>query len=335
MKKLLAILLFTLSGSTLTGCGLSELFGGDTDTIHKSSYEPITGKFILYDAEDKRVTYTDTYFEIDGSKENFTMKYYENGTLKKEGKFQKIVTYKEKIGKFQDNLHFNVKCGSSYEHISTYTESFDPINQFRIIEEYTGSDKKYYLSELPFVMGTYVREGQPHQAETLSSSETDYITPNIKCFTSGLNGYYKLDDDHYFYFVFPKVNSYYAFAYFQYYSPSLSKPLEGFVQGRTYSEPETRTGLLLTYSREVLFYKAYDDSANGVMFGYYSFDDNDRMIDHWGTVDFSNGSVNSFTFEHCSRNWTDKEWDLFTKDESYHMPDPIIYDYVGGTYTKA
>ena len=31
---------------------------------------------------------------------------------------------------------------------------------------------------------------------------------------------------------------------------------------------------------------------------------------------------------------TDEEWDLFTRDESYHMPDPIIYEYVGGTYTK-
>jgi hypothetical protein len=84
-----------------------------------------------------------------------------------------------------------------------------------------------------------------------------------------------------------------------------------------------------------LFDKVYQDSSKEVLFGYYTFDSSDNMIDHFGTVDFSNGVMNSFTFEHFSRNWTDQEWDLFTKDESYHMPDPIIYDYVGGTYAKA
>ena len=141
--KIRKLLLLSLSSFLLTGCGLSELFGGDTDTIHKSSYEPITGKFVLYDALDKRVAYTDTYFDIDGSKGNFTLKYYENGELKKEGQFQRIVTYEDKIGKIDDNLHFNIKVGDKSEHIGTYTESFYPIDQFRIVEEYTGSDSKY------------------------------------------------------------------------------------------------------------------------------------------------------------------------------------------------
>lgn len=328
------LLLLSLSSFILTGCGLSDLFGGDTDTIHKSSYEPITGKFVLYDALDKRYSYTDTYFDIDGSKGNFSLKYYENGQLKKEGQFQRIVTYEDKIGKIDENLHFNVKIGNTSEHIGTYTECFDPIDQFRIVEEYSGSDSKYYLSELPFVMGTYVREGKEYKKETLKEGETNYLTPSKKCFTNGLNGYYKLDDEHYFYFLAPGVNDLYAYAFFQYYSPSLEKPLEGFVEGKTYSEPEERTGLFITYSRKVLFDKVYQDKANEVMFGYYSFDDNDNMIDHWGTVDFSDGEVKSLSFEHLSRNWTDQEWDLFTKDESYHMPDPIIYEYVGGTYTK-
>ena len=327
------IFLIIVSSLVLSGCGLSEIFQGDTDTIHVSSYEPITGKFVLYEAEDKRQTYTDTYFDINGSKGNFTLKYYENGLLKKEGIFQRIITYPDKIGKIADNLHFNVKCGDVSEHIGTYTESLDPIDQFRILEEYQGSNRKYYLSELPFVLGTYVREGKEYKKETLKAGETDYITPNQKCFTNGLNGFYKLDDEHYFYFLCPKVNSYYAFAYYQYYSPSLAKPLEGFAQGRTFSEPNERTSLLLTYSREVLFDKVYQDSSKEVLFGYYTFDDKDNMIDHWGTVDFSDGQAKSLTFEHCSRNWTDQEWDLFTRDESYHMPDPIIYDYVGGTYS--
>lgn len=63
------------------------------------------------------------------------MKYYENGSLKREGVFQRIVTYPEKVGSIRDNLHFNIKIGNDTEHIGTYTESLDPINQFRIIEK--------------------------------------------------------------------------------------------------------------------------------------------------------------------------------------------------------
>ena len=85
--KVRKLLLLSLSSFLLTGCGLSEIFEGDTDTIHKSSYEPITGKYLLYDALDKRNSYTDTYFDINGSKGNFSLKYYENGELKKEGVF--------------------------------------------------------------------------------------------------------------------------------------------------------------------------------------------------------------------------------------------------------
>ena len=314
----------------MTGC---SLFSNNDSTIYKKSFEPITGKFVLYQADDERFTYTDTYFDIDGSKGNFSLKYYENGSLKKEGQFQRIVTWKEKIGKIYETLHFNVKCSDSIEHISTYTESLDPINQFRILEEYNGNDEKYYLSELPFVLGTYVREGQEYKAETLNPNETDYLTPTSEVYTSALNGTYKLNDDTYFYFVFPKKNSLYAFAYFQYYAPSLEKPLEGFAQRIRYNNNSVLS-LYLTYSKEVLFDKCYKDLSHQVLFGYYTFDEEDNMFDHWGTVDFSNGQINSLTFEHCSRNWTDEEWDLFTKDQSYHMPDPIDYRYIGGTYSK-
>ena len=335
MKKLFIFPLITLATFSLTGCDLiNDMFADSGTDIHNSSFEPITGKFYLYKASDSRFNYVDTYFDINGSQGNFSLKYYENGVLKNEGKFQKIVTYEKYIGKIRDNLHFNVKCGSSFEHISTYTPSLNPIDQFRIIEEYTNSDKKYYLSELPFVMGIYLREGKTYQEEVLDSNETNYLTPTEKHFTSALDGFYKLDDDHYFYFLYPKINSYYTFAYFQYYSSSLNKPLEGFIQGRTVSQPYERKELIMTYSREVLFDKAYQDLGNSIIFGYYTFDQKDNMIDHFGTVEFSNNEMASFTFEHLSREWTDKEWDLFTKDESYHMPDPVFYDYIGGTYSK-
>ncbi len=332
MKKLVKILLFPFIATALAGC---DFGGGSSSNIHKKSFEPITGKFVLHDVTDPNDSEQTAYFEIDGSKGNFSLKYYENGALKKEGKFQRIVTYEEKIGKVQDNLHFNIKCENSTEHISTYTESLDPINQFRIIEEYNGNDTRYYLSELPFIMGTYLREGASYKEESLKEGEKDYLTPTIDCFTSALHGRYELDSDNYFYFVYPKINDYYATAFFQYYSSSLDKPLEGFVYGKFYHVIADDTPqIYLSYSREVLFSKALQDKGNVVLFGYTTFDANDNMIEHRGTIDFENGVLNSFSFEHLSREWTEEAWDIFTRDQSYSMPDPIIYDYIGGTYLK-
>ncbi len=336
MKKLTLLFFVLLMSISLTGCDfLNEIVGGDTDTIHISSYEPITGKFILYEATDQRLNQPDAYFEFDGSKGNFSMKYYENGELKREGQFNRVVTHEEFIGKIKDNLHFNVKIGNNTEHIGTYTESIDPINQFRIIEEYTGSDTKYYYSELPYILGTYVREGKEYKEEAKTTADTDYSIPTVENFSWLLNGKYLLDEDTYFYFVFPYKNDYYAKAYFQYYSPNLEKPLEGFAAGRTYTNIGSDTEIIFTYSRQVLLYKAGGSSdESGSYFGYYSVDSNDHLVEHWGTVDYKDGILYSFTFEHLSRTWTDAEMDEWTKNLDYKLPDPIYYEYIGGTYKK-
>ena len=327
MRNSLKFLYIFVATSILSGC---DLFNSDTNEIHKKEYEPITGKFVLHESTHNYSECIDAYFIMDGSKGNFSLKYYENGTLKKEGQFQRVVTRTDKIGTSNDNLHFNVKCTDSIEHISTYTESFEPLNQFRIIEEYSGKDERYYLSELPFIMGTYVREGVEYQEESApkrSSTATD--------FTCDLTGKFVLDDTHYFYFLFPEIDDYYAKAYFQYYSPDLSKPKEGFVYGKNYTSVTNRPEILLTYSRQVQIYKADSDSSQSILFGYFYFDQNGRMKETWGSVDLDGGHVNSFTFEYLSRNWTDEEMDKYTKDESYFPPDPKLYEYIGGTYTRA
>ena len=76
-------------------------------------------------------------------------------------------------------------------------------------------------------------------------------------------------------------------------------------------------------------------NETGIHFGYYSVDKNDSLVEHWGSVDFSDGQLKSFTFEHLSRYWTDEETDEWTKNENYQLPDPIYYEYIGGTYAKA
>ena len=325
MKNLWKILTIFVAATTFSGCDM----GSNSDEVHKKSYEPITGKFVLHDSTNNYSSCTDAYFVLDGSKGNFSLKYYENGELKRDGQFQRVVTRIDRISKSNDNLHFNVKCGSTVEHISTFTESFEPLNQFRIIEEYNGLEQRYFLSELPFIMGTYVREGIDYKEETVSKR-----TSTSEDFTSDLNGKYMLDETHYFYFMFPEIDDYYAKAFFQYYSPDLVKPKEGFADGRTYKNVTNRPEVELTYSRQVQIYKRDHDSTQDLLFGYYTFDEEENMIDHWGTANYSDGHLNSFTFVHLSRCWSDAEMDKFMDDGPSALPDAIDYAYVGGTYTR-
>ena len=341
MKKIIKLFVVPLLLVSLTGCDfLDDLFEKEDENNHPKSYEPITGKFVLHDALDKRVTYTDTYFEIDGSKDNFSLKYYENGALKKEGAIVKIVTRQDRIGKWTDNLHLNVKVGKINDHISTYTESFEPLNQFRIIDEYYG-DAKYYLSELPYVMGTYVREGKEFIEEKPNTNKPDYLIPTDNYFTAAINGEYRLDDDHYFYFLnsrgFPVPDGHLYESYFQYYSSALDKPIEGFIWGYSASGANS-------VKRKDFFIRTYRDTVDWgkeqpgrISFYYNTFEghgEDTDMLFHYGEIDFSNGVLNSFTFEHLSRPWTDAEWKPYLSGEVDRMPDNILYDFKGGTYVK-
>ena len=335
LKRLIIIPLLTFS---LTGCDLLSDFI-DTDEIHNNSFEAATGKFVLYENADSRFTYNDTYFVIDGSKANFSLKYYENGVLKVDGKIQKVVTHDDYIGHWCNNLHFNVKVGDRAEHISCYTESLDPLDQFRIIEEYyMPGEAKYYLSELPFVLGTYVREGKEFIEEKPHKNQKDYITPTFDYFTNALNGMYRLDDDHYFYFLCPRgwstPDGSFLDAYFQYFSSELDKPIEGFVSGYSYEYSNTERKQTFTMKTRRNLIDWGDGTEGRISFGYNTFDENDRMIDHYGTINFSNGVMNSFSFEHLSEPWTEKEWDEFIKNENYKLRDNILYEFVGGTYTR-
>ena len=344
MKKLvclLLVLMMSLSVFALSGCELiGSITGSGDSNVHTSSYDAITGRFYLYEAADKRASYYETYFDIDGSDGNFSLKYYENGALKKEGKFQKIVTREDRVGYMTDNLHFNVKCGDTYEHIGAYTESFEPLYQFRIIEEYRGGNDeyKYYYSELPFALGTYVKEGASYIEEAPTKNTTNYRVPTLENYTSELNGRYELDAEHYFYFISPAgytlPDGDYLDSYFQYFSPELDKPIEGFAHGVTYKDSIAPPRIYFTYSREPSYYDALEDNEASLMFGYSTFKADDTMIDHYGSIDFSDGELKSFSFEHLSRSWTEAEWDEYTKNTEYKLPDAIIYEYVGGTYSK-
>ena len=334
MKKLVKILLFPLIAATLTGCPMP--WEKDTDEEHYRYFDAITGKFVLHDALDKRVEYHNTYFEFDGSKGNFSMKYYENGELKKEGKFEKILSRRDRFGKWCNNFHLGINLGGNkFDHISTYTESFDPLNQFRILEEYQSFDHRYFFSELPYVMGTYVREGVEYKEESPNTNTIDFTIPTENNFTAALSGKYQLDEDTYFYFHCPNgwelPDGYYFYdAYFQYYSPSLEKPLEGFAMG--YNNQYHGLQISFKYLRNGVDWGKNPETHLSLSYPY--FDDQGILDYKYGTVDFSNGVLNSFTFEKISRGWSEGEWKKYTKGEIDELPDPVQYDYIGGTYTK-
>ena len=337
MKKLMKILCFPILTLVMSGCYMP--WEQDTDEQHLRHYEPITGKFVLHDNLDKRYTYTDTYFIFDGTKGIMSVKYYENGELKREGNFNKIVTYEDRIGTWSDNLHLNIKIDSkTYDHISTYTESLEPINQFRILEEYKGFDKRYYLSELPYAMGTYVREGEEFVEEKYHNNEPDRIVPTEEDFTVALNGTFKLDDDHYFYFLNPRGWSmpgsagYFYNSYWQYFAPTLEKPVEGFATARESGIEGRGFVINLKYNRNSVNEWKYTDQA---YYMGYPYRDAQGIIDYkYGTIDYSDGVIKEFTFEKVSRNWTEGEWNEYVSGKA-DLPDPIQYDFIGGTYKNA
>ena len=334
MKKLMKIICFPILTLVMSGCYMP--WEKDTDEQHLRSYEPITGKFVLHDNLDKRYSYHDTYFVFDGTKRVMTMKYYENGELKSEGQMNKIVTHEDRIGKWCDNLHFNFKIDSkNYYHMSTYTESFEPLNQFRVLEEYKGFDERFFLSELPFVMGTYVREDAEYKEEAYHTNKYDCLVPSDSRINIAFDGTFKMDDDHYFYFLSPRGWSlpdeygYFYESYYQYYAPGLEKPLEGFAEGYLSSVEGRGYVINLEVNRNSVNDWKYPDQK--LYMGYPYTDDRGILDYKYGTVDYSDGIVKEFTFEKISRRWSDGEWNKYMSGKE-DLPDPVQYGYVGGTY---
>ena len=334
MKKHLLIPFFAI---ILAGCVMP--WEQDTDTEHFRSYEPITGKFVLHDNLDKRYEYHDTYFLFNGAKGVYSVKYYENGELKTDAKLSKIVTHKDRIGKWCNNLSIGIEINKrTYYHISTYTESFEPLNQFRIIEEYKGFDERFYLSELPYVMGTYVREDAEYKEEAYHTNTDDCLVPSNSRINVAFDGTYKLDDQHYFYFlsprgwILPDNFGYFYESYYQYFAPGLDKPLEGFAEGY-FSSVEGRGYVInLEVNRNSVNDWKYEDQK---LYMGYPYTNEQGILDYkYGTVDYSDGIVKSFTFEKISRSWSEGEWKKYIAKEA-ELPDPVQYGYVGGTYKNA
>lgn len=181
MKSLFFVsLLFTC----LVGC---EFFGGSAKNYEKE-YTPTTGKFCYLD-ENKQAT--DNYFLFDGSKNAMTFEYYENGAQKLSGIFRFVVPSEKGTKRtYCFSYCFDKKDGEKEDVVYCYSDNFstdDSFTQFTIMQEekkYMNSDKAtdfhiYRLSELPYKMGTYVREGSSYVEEKDEYAYADkYFIPS-------------------------------------------------------------------------------------------------------------------------------------------------------------
>ena len=161
MKSIFFVsLLFTC----LVGC---EAFGGGLAKNYDKEYTPTTGKFCFVDENHQA---TDNYFIFDGTKNVMSFEYFEEGNKKLSGTFRFVVpSEKGKDRTYCFSYCLDKKDGEKEDVLTCYSDNFsddDTFTQFTIMQEekkFTNSDKKvdfhtYRLSELPYKMGTYVKE---------------------------------------------------------------------------------------------------------------------------------------------------------------------------------
>ena len=176
MKKLIKLLVIPFALFSLTGCDLlSGVFGGgESAQNNDKEYDATTGKFCYID-ENKQAT--DNYFIFDGSKNVMSFEYYESGAKKLAGTFRFVITAdKGKDRSYCFMYCFDKKDGEKEDVVYCYSDDFstyETFTQFTIMQEekkFTNSDKlvdfhTYRISELPYKMGTYVREGSSFKEE--------------------------------------------------------------------------------------------------------------------------------------------------------------------------
>ena len=163
MKKTILLLLISLLFVSLSGCALFELIEGNKNVVVLGNGEEFV-KWNLVSNNNDYQNVDSAYFEFNDD----VFKYYENGSLKREGKHR--ITFfglENTISPLHINLIFDDK-ESEFDYIDCYTEdSKDNIQQFTIISEgYRVETERpggvpirdYHLSDMPYAFGTYVKE---------------------------------------------------------------------------------------------------------------------------------------------------------------------------------
>ena len=216
MKKLIKYLLLLIPLVLLTSCDLFNMSGNNkSENKYDTELLSSSGNWYLLDDNNSN---TDTYFEFDGSNGKMTFKYYETNTLKYNGSYSVVAHDNDGTNASSVTFIINRSGYDKEEYIYTYVDDFKTnFTQFTIIKEECdeGMDDGriyahiYRISELPYKLGTYLKEG--------STYKTELNNYRYKSYYQVPEGTYTLDNDTSITFVMKKP---YSYALFQYRSGS-------------------------------------------------------------------------------------------------------------------
>ena len=222
MKKstvIILIFVLVLAVFALSGCdlfsGLKNGTAGDAISYDKELASS-TGKWFFVDEEHNKAS---TYFEFDGANDAMTFKYFEDGEQKFAGTYRAV----RPSEKGNDRTYVFSWCldkmdGEREDVLYCYADDFSAdansnFKQFTIMQEFKklpmvdGNmyDHTYRISELPYKMGTYVKEGKAWEQERDEYKyANDYFIPN---------GTYALNENVSITFFMTKPRTYSLFSY--------------------------------------------------------------------------------------------------------------------------
>ena len=233
MKKFVLKLLLPLIGLTLSSCAFLEIAENKQRVVDLGDGENFV-KWNLVENNNEYHQVESAYFEINKN----TIRYYEDGTLKKEGAPNAVYFGPEST---TSSLVLQLKFGKSEDgvreadNLYCFTEDEkENVHQFTIMAE--GYEVKalrrggvpvrdYHLSEMPYAMGTYVKENT-EQYKYQNSTDKDITADKLKgSFVDASNNkFYFLNNCYY------QQNGYYLLSaniYFRYENHAKNIFLEG------------------------------------------------------------------------------------------------------------
>ena len=244
MNRLSKLFVFPIIAMSLSACGFLEAMQNE----HQSEFSALTGKWVLHENMNLVQNTDNAYFLIDGSDGVMTCKYYMNGELVKDHYFW--VNYDKNEHPYY--LSFN-QC-DTYKGKTTdganmfFEQDINEITQFcflnvsygYVLFEGTYNAHDYKQLDCPYACGIYVKEGAEY---------FEFKTP-IKEECKYFNGWYYLDDEHYFNLmtIGYDYKGLVCDTFMVYYSPDLEKPIQGGLSTYVNKDHTAQSlGLFITY----------------------------------------------------------------------------------------
>lgn len=313
MNRLSKLFVLPIIAMSLSSCGFFEALQNE----HQSEFSALTGKWILHENLNQIQGTDDAYFVIDGSDGVMTCKYYMDGKLVKDHYFW--VNYDKNEHPYY--LAFN-QC-DSFKGKTTdggnifFEQDINEITQFCYFNvgygyqlyEGTYNAHEYKQLDCPYAYGVYVKEGAEYfEFKTPKKEECKYF-----------NGWFYLDDDHYFNLmtIGYDYKGLVCNTYMVYYSPDLQEPMQAGV-GLYVNKERTASsfGLYITYETYWKLGKGATYANADISLLNVSYDET------------------SFTFTGAKHN-TYTEWKGLEMTSEYYFDETLDETiFVPGTYVK-